>query len=454
MPEGIDRMRAHPLANLKPLVKEITFVPSQHSTGMTLLHCRQIVMKQCSVDCPVNCRIDDHYRQREESTAMELESAWVKNPVFTPEELLDGYNEYHRQAQAAQALLTDGSLQVWIDTIKESSNVKTFGYGRFKRHGVRSRDSAFNDWRHVFRERECKIHPDHPHDDNIPSSEAHHRSSVCQGHAARTQAGLVESISACINRAGAKPDRLILSSAFTTFEPECPLPPNFRNLDFSHLRTLEWRAAVVIGDSYQETTAYERNAFLMALLQKCHTSLQELRTTVDNIDEEGPSDGQFPFWPPRKAAHLSLPDLRQLYLTGFVAPRHVASWIASMPRLITLNMWTHPGYMADYGCRNWRLVLDAIRKHSSLVQIGLEMACEMVDNGRNFMTRISMCTTKSGQNKCECEAWITDDYMNGFEYNVKVEEKSLSRWLEGEQEWDSDLLDDFFPFEDGAMYEE
>lgn len=135
-PEGIDRLKAHPQA-LKSLVRKITFIPSEYGTNITFFHFRRIVIKQCAFYCPADCRLSDHSTRRGVQSIEHLESAWAKDPLFSPEELLASYHEYHKQAQAARALLADGSLQVWTNAIKQLPNVKAFEYGKQNDHWPR-----------------------------------------------------------------------------------------------------------------------------------------------------------------------------------------------------------------------------------------------------------------------------------------------------------------------------
>ena len=109
-PEGIDRLKSSSWVELKSFVRRITFLPSEYSTGMTFFHFRRIVIKQCAFYCPADYGLINHSTRWAPESIAHLESAWAKNPLFSPEELLASYQEYHKQAQAAQALLTDGSL--------------------------------------------------------------------------------------------------------------------------------------------------------------------------------------------------------------------------------------------------------------------------------------------------------------------------------------------------------
>ena len=95
------------------------------------------MIKQCAFYRPADYDLIDHFTRWEAEPIAHLESAWAKNPLFSPEELLASYQEYQNQAQAAQALLTDGSLQVSTNAIRQLSNVKTFEYGRHKGQGFR-----------------------------------------------------------------------------------------------------------------------------------------------------------------------------------------------------------------------------------------------------------------------------------------------------------------------------
>lgn len=100
---------------------------------------------------------------------------------------------------------------------------------------------------HTPREPVCGILPDHPHDEEYyyglydEDLPPYHPSSVCALNAIRTQAGLIEPIPACIHNAGVQPERLILSSPLTIFEPKHPIPPTLQT-HLNGLRSLEWRA--------------------------------------------------------------------------------------------------------------------------------------------------------------------------------------------------------------------
>jgi hypothetical protein len=62
-------------------------------------------------------------------------------------------------------------------------------------------------------------------------------------------------------------------------------------------------------------TARRRNHFLTALLEKCSSSLQELKLAL------GESDDIRGAWPAKRVLAVQLPALRRLHLEGFVYPK-------------------------------------------------------------------------------------------------------------------------------------
>jgi hypothetical protein len=485
-PEGLDRLKAHPQA-LKPFVRKVTFLPSEYGTDMTFFHFRRIVIKQCAFYCPTDCTITDHSTRRGVESIMHLESAWAKDPLFSPEELLASYQEYRKQAQAAQALLANGSLQVWTDAIRQFPNVKAFEYGKRKEHGPtcstlgplpytpeldsdeesENRKSAhdlptiphpYYRFRcvHVPRERVCRILPDHPHDaeefdlydDEI---EAYHPSSVCALNAIRTQAGLIEPISACIKAADLQPETLIFSSALTTFERESPLPPALQNLDLSRLSSLEWRAQLFEDGTHYRAPTDELNIFLTALLQQCHLSLQTLHIVAENSGEHGIGWDSSPLWPFKQIKQVTLPNLRQLHLKGSVNARNLALWISSLPRLQNVTVLCGVD-AAENGLWNWRFALDAMRIHPSLLQVRLELASLWLLDMSKLVVAIRTCTRNATKpTEREVRMSFGDRWRN--KYDLGKEGNSLCRWLEGEEcEWDP-RLDTFFPVRDALPWE-
>lgn len=487
-PEGIDRLKADPLAALKSFVRKIVFLPSEYSTGMTFFHFRRILIKQCSFYCPTDCRLTDHPGRGGET---EIESAWAKDPVFSPGELFASYQEYHRKAQAAQALLTDGSLQVWTNAIRHLPNVKTFEFGKHE-----GRDSACdtrsfslrpsardsNGWQakrsssqgltaipqlyeqvlciHAPSMRDCKINPRHPHDEDDDDSSftgdesyaytQYHPSSVCELNAIRAQANLIEPVSLCIKDAGARPETIIFASALTTFEPECPLPPDLRSLiGLSSIHSLEWRTEVFKDGTSDQASPLENNKFLLALLRESRLSLQSLRIVADIGSKRRPLRQRHTIWPPEQFSQLPLSNLRQLHLTGTLQPRELTLWIESMPRLEDLTL-LHVSGPNTNGLVNWRVVLDAIRNHHSLLRVRLELANEwLVDKSKlavSVRTFTRNSTSKSTSTSTDRE--VRMDFDDGWDnkYDLKKEGENLCRWLEGEEdcEWDP-RLDIFFP---------
>jgi hypothetical protein len=471
-PEGIDRVRAHPLTALRSFVRKVTFLPSPYSTGMTFFHFRRIVIKQCLWYCPADCGVTVHFSRRDGTNEIRLEAVWASEPLFTPEELLASSREYQRQALAAQALLTDGSLSVWTDALRQFSNVKAFEYGKLRKQNptagrsgplanpwdeVRTyNDEGVMEWeghsaalptlpvlhntypyKHIFGERDCRVHPDHPHDspwhtyENRPYGEPYHPASVCQHNEIRTQTGLIEPISGFINAAGVRPESLTLSSALTVFEPENPLPPNFHSLDLSHLRSLEWRTEIFQDGTNRPAPANERNAFLTALLQKCHLTLQDLRLSRDDtLAEYVAPDIIQPLWPPEKADYklLPLPNLRQLYLAGSVDRRQLSQWINSMPRLELLTLQHGPGVFKNH-MWNRRLARKAMRNHPSLLQVRLGLVSDDPSDGRKapVVVRTFM---RDSPSRSERKPKVGFGVRGETEFDFENDGHVLYRWLE------------------------
>lgn len=181
----------------------------------------------------------------------------------------------------------------------------------------------------------------------------------------------------------------------------------------------------------------------MALLRKCHLSIQDLRITPET-DHNGLDHDREVLWPPAEAKFLPLPNLRRLHLTGSVAPRTLAPWIASMPRLETLSLLQGAEFDAP-GCWNWRLVLDAIREHPSLLHVQFKIACEM-ESWTFFVADLGTFTRNSSQTKRAFQVGFGDG--RNIKEELKEEGNSLCRWLEGEKcVWDP-RLDRFFPLQD------
>ena len=475
-PEGIDRLKSNSWVELKTFVRRITFLPSEYSTGMTFFHFRRIVIKQCAFYCPADYGLIDHSTRWGPESIAHLESAWAKNPLFSPEELFASYQEYHKQAQAAQALLTDGSLQVWTDAIRQLTNVKTFDYGRHKEQGFRCEalgpprlfkreNHGESDKRrsshdliliphmyeelpcvHTPRKPVCGIIPDHPHDEEDfglydEDLRPYHPESVCALNAIRTQAALIEPISACIHNAGVQPENLIISSALTIFEPEHPIPPNLKG-HLSGLRSFEWRARLFEDGTDWPKSPDELYIFLKALLHQCHLSLQSLRIVMWSAGWRGIGTDSPPTWPPKEIKHLPLPHLRQLDLKGGVNPRNLAPWISSLPRLE--NLTVNCGLDAPGGgFWDWRFALDAIRNHPSLLQVQLRLASEWPLERSCLVVAVHAFTRNSPRTEREIEMSYSDRWVNKFD--LEKEGDSLCRWLEGEEcEWNL-RLDTFFP---------
>jgi hypothetical protein len=488
-PEGIDRMKADPLAGLKPFVRKIIFLPSQYSTGMTYFHFRRIVIKQCSFYCPTDCRLTDHPRRGGET---EMESAWAKDPLFSPGELFASYQEYHRKAQAAQALLTNGSLQVWTNAIRQLPNVKTFEFGKHKERdpacetrsyslrpsaqgsnaGPEERPSSHDLTAipqlyeqvlciHAPGMRDCKINPSHPHDedgdlsyygDESHSDTPYHSSSVCELNAIRTQATLIEPVSLCIKNAGAQPESIIFASTLTTFELECLLPPNLRSLTgLSSIRSLEWRTEVFKDGTRNQASPLEQNTFLLALLRECRLLLQNLRIVADIGNKRRPFLQRHTIWPPEQFSQLPLSNLRQLHLTGTLQPRTLTLWFKSMPCLEDLTL-LHVSGPNTNGLKNWRFVLDAIRNHRSLLRVRLELANEwLLDKSK---LTVAVRTSTRNSTSTSTERGVQMDFGDGWDnkYDLKKEGENLCRWLEGEEdcEWDPRL--DIFSHRTTSFY--
>jgi hypothetical protein len=262
--------------------------------------------------------------------------------------LFASFREYCRQALAAQAVLDDGSLQVWTDTIRQLSNAKTFEYGKLKEHSITCSNPGvlprpWNDLTAIgFEDLPMRIFfndlsglPPLPHlrEGNLcqhSSDEQYRRirrdrsrepsDGVIFGleyrvlaafYAIRTQVGLIEPVSACINAADAQPEKLLLSSKLAPFATDSPLPPDLRSLDLSRLRSLEWRTELFDDGTDFPSSGQERNRFIIALLRKCHLSIQDLRIAPET-DHNGLDHDREVLWPPAEAKFLPLPNLRRL----------------------------------------------------------------------------------------------------------------------------------------------
>lgn len=254
-----------------------------------------------------------------------------------------GFQEYHKQAVAAQTLLTDGSLRVWTETIKKFPRVETFKYGGLNLIGP-TLEVSWSDFMSIKADRDagnresqpdlltttsqyprhplgiCTISPSHPHDE-------YHKQSICRLDQARMQARLVEPASTCINEAGACPKALILTSAIVALTPDAPLLPNLQALDFTRLRSLSWEKHLYEDETDLSARKNARNDFLLALLRKCSCSLQELTLVLSE---------EVRHWPPRSFGGLQLLALRKLRLEGPVHPRRLPLWVARLPSLETL----------------------------------------------------------------------------------------------------------------------
>jgi hypothetical protein len=264
-----------------------------------------------------------------------LEDQWEKVPLFSPDELFAGFQKYHSEAAAAEALLTDGSLHVWTDAIRELPNVGTFVYGeQLGLHSMRTHELSYSeyarqrptsddyaglefhhdldssrDMRPLLKE--CQISPLHAHDLE------NHREDICLLNQAKTQARLVEPASACIIEAGVQLKRLVLSSVIlpSNQEPTYPLTPNLRMLDLTSLRSLEVQNSLLEDQCDLPAMARQRNAFLIALLEKCSSSLQELKLDLGDPDDLSKA------WPTKRVVAVPLLALRRLHLEGYVHPK-------------------------------------------------------------------------------------------------------------------------------------
>ena len=217
------------------------------------------------------------------------------------------------------------------------------------------------------------------------------------------------------------------------------------------MSSLEWRAQLFEDGTHYQTDAHELNRFLMALLHQCHLILQNLRIVTENSGEHGVGTDSSPVWPPKEIRQLPLPQLRQLQLKGAVNPRNLALWISSLTRLETLTL-RHGAYAAADGLWNWRLALDAIRSHPSLLQVQLELASLWLLDRSRLVVAIGTFTRNATKPiKREVRMSFGDRWKH--KYELEKEGNSLCRWLEGEEcEWDP-RLDTFFPVRDPLPWE-
>jgi len=476
-PEGIDRLKSRSWTAIESFIRKITFLPSEYSTDMTFYHYRNIVMEQCEYYWIIERNLTDHPIRYGPELETDLDSKRWKEPSYAPGELFASFREYRRQALAAQAVLDDGSLQVWTDTIKQLPNVKTFEYGKLKKHSITCsnpgalprpwddltaigfKDLAmrnfFNDLssvpplphlrkgilcQHSPGEQYRRIHRDRSREPSDGVIFGLKYRDLAAFYAIRTQVGLIEPVSACINAAYAQPEKLLLLSTLAPFATNSPLPPDLRSLDLSRLRSLEWRTELFDDGSEFPSSGQERNRLIMALLRKCHLSIQDLRI-IPETDHNGLDHDREVLWPPAEAKFLPLPNLRRLHLTGSMAPRTLAPWIASMPLLETLSLLQGAEFDGP-GCWNWRLVLDAIREHPSLLHVQFKIACEMFRD-KFFVADLSVFTRNSRQTKRAFQVGVGNGQI--MKEELKDEGDSLCRWLEGDKcVWDP-RLDQFFP---------
>jgi hypothetical protein len=338
--EGLEWVQTRLPRGIKSFVKQITFLPSPYSISTSLFHFRQIIIQQLAEGRITRTR----FQQPHEYGAF-LEDQWEKEPLFSPSELSAGFQKYHTEAAAAQTLLMDGSLHVWTDAIAEMPNVENFVYGdeprlyrrkhklsysEFARERPTSDDYDYAglefqhdlDRSHDMRPllSECSISPLHAHDPD------YHREEICLLHQAKSQARLVEPVSACIIAAGARLEKLVLSSAIlaSNEEPDYPLTPNLRLLDLTSLRSFELQNHLIEDRCDLPATARHRNAFLIALLEKCSGSLQELKLVLGDLDDLRQA------WPVKEILAVQLPALRRLRLEGFVHPIGLSRWIVTL----------------------------------------------------------------------------------------------------------------------------
>jgi hypothetical protein len=122
--KGLDLLKTGLPDGIKPFVKQITFLPSPYNISMSFFHFRQIIIKQWAEGRIIRTRFPQPY----EYVAL-LDEQWENEPLFSQGELFAGFQTYHNLAVSAQTLLTDGSLDVWTNAIRELPNVETFKYG-------------------------------------------------------------------------------------------------------------------------------------------------------------------------------------------------------------------------------------------------------------------------------------------------------------------------------------
>lgn len=122
-----------------------------------------------------------------------------------------------------------------------------------------------------------------------------------------------------------------------------------------------------------------------------------------------------------EAKDIPLSNLRNLHLTGSVAPHQLAAWISSLPRLETLSL-LHGAEYEEPGCWKRRLVLDAIRRHPSLLHVQLKIACE--DREGCFVATLSTFTQNSSQAKRAFQM-VAGAYRD-MSMKLELEEESIS----------------------------
>lgn len=315
-PEGLIRLKTCLPTEVKPFIKQITFIPSTYSTGMNFFHFRRIVITQWAGSN--NMHVPNWHGGNYGAL---LEDLWDMDPIFSRSEVFAGFQKYHSQALEAQALLTDGSLDVWTDMIREL-NVDTFRYGKV--HDGESQDNLTTSRRYGSLSGDCKINMLHPHDAN------YHEDSFCLLNYARSQAQLVEPALACISNARAHSKKFTLSSAIVITRPHFSLPPNLLNLDLTSLRSLTWEGNLIQDGFDSPAGDLDREEFLLALLQKCCQTLQELKLVLD---------AKRPWLHPRRLVEFQLPALRRLHLESDIYPIKYVRWLAAMPSLESLGIF-------------------------------------------------------------------------------------------------------------------
>jgi len=93
-------------------------------------------MEQCEYYCSIEINLTDNPKRRGPESETHVKPERAEKPLYIPGKLFASFWGYRRQALAAQALLDNGFLQVWTDTIRQLPNIITFDYGKPKEHSL------------------------------------------------------------------------------------------------------------------------------------------------------------------------------------------------------------------------------------------------------------------------------------------------------------------------------